>query len=386
VAQKIKRFGYAIAWVLIAINCGCQPAAPRATEMLAHSERGLGGGIDYLLSCQADDGLWHSPNYGNLKHGAAITAFVIYAIAHCPERLTPESRSQLQSAVDALLPAIRRFGYVANDDGADYSNYGSAMLLRGCQQAELNLPADVRQTLVAYLVRAQLDADEGFDESSPDYGGWDLTGWMTGQRPSTGTNISVSATVMEALSDHRADAGVEIALQRSTSWLARCQNRSGDGGFFFHPRRDHDGNKAGWTDDSRTRPKSYGTATTDGLRAARAAGMLSTDPSVEFALQWLIDNPRLDVVPGFADDPDGQSWQSGLRYYYYYSLCQSLDWLPDEQAARLAEEISRILLNEQASDGSWSNRQARMREDDPVIATAFAVIALSEIQNRDRRD
>ena len=43
---------------------------------------------------------------------------------------------------------------------------------------------------------------------------------------------------------------------------------------------------------------------------------------------------------------------------------------------RWAEALAETLLARQRADGSWSNPASEMREDDPVVATAFATAAL----------
>ena len=46
---------------------------------------------------------------------------------------------------------------------------------------------------------------------------------------------------------------------------------------------------------------------------------------------------------------------------------------PDGWRDRIADE----LIGKQRGDGSWSNAQPDMKEDDPLIATSFAIEALS---------
>ncbi len=373
-----------ILWIILSLMA-CRAVAQSEPVAAGGTAQAVDRGIRYLIGRQAADDRWHSPNYGNLKQGAGITALVVYSIGQATDRLSDPDRKRLQAGVAALLPAIREQGFVSNPEGPDYSNYGSALLLAGCQTAGLEMPDDVARQLVAFLVRAQLDREEGFDDSSPDYGGWDLTGWMTGKRPTTGTNVSVTAVVLEALHGYPDEPGVAQALSRARPWLARCQNGAGDGGFFFHPRRDHDGNKAGWLDDARDRPRSYGSATADGIRGLRFAGARRDSEPVREGLRWLARNGDWRVVPGFENNPDGRSWQTGLRYYYYSSLSALLDWMTVARAEQFASAVGRQLLDEQRADGSWSNPQARMREDDPVIATSFAIITLARILKRQNR-
>ncbi len=344
----------------------------------------MGPATSYLLSAQGDDGKWHSTQYGNLKDGAAITALVMYALSFSQNQFEAEAKQRCQRALDVMLPIIEDRYYVSNPDGADYSNYGSAMLLVAAERLQLELPSSARDKLIQYLVRAQLDEGEGFEPGDVDYGGWDLTGWMTGQRPTTGTNISVTTSVLQALAQYDERADVAAALKKCRPWLSRCQNVVGDGGFFFHPRRDHDGNKAGWITQSRDQPRSYGTATADGLRSLQYLNFDDASPQVQAATKWLSENNALNRVPGFEHETGTGSWAKGLRFYYYYSLSMALGQLEPKHARRTAAQIMKILLGEQKADGSWQNDNARMREDDPLIATCFALIAAARCRALDR--
>ena len=265
--------------------------------------------------------------------------------------------------------------------GPTTTNYGSAMLLVACQQQDLVLPDDVRNQLLEYLTRSQLDEGEGFEPDDADFGGWDLTGWMTGERPTTGTNISVTVYVVEALVPFKENQSVSTALQKASRWTDRVQNSMGDGGFFFHPRRNHDGNKAGWSDGNlRTNTRSYGTATADGLRILVGLNKPSDAQQIVDCIEWFHKHPDVKTVPGFDHESGEASWALGLRYYYYQSISRSLNQLSNEHANKLAKAILKILASEQNENGSWTNPNARMREDDPLIATGFAVIALHHCQ------
>lgn len=308
-----------------------------------------------------------------------MTALVLYACSHVDATVTSEYREALQSACQALASEIDRQGCVANQDSRDYPNYASAMLLIAAERLDLQLSSDRKERLVEFLLESQIDEGEGYKLDDPDYGGWDMEGSSGGPRVSTGSNISVGAAVAEALALQN-DLRARAALDRFRDWLGRCQNLPGDGGFFFHAQRGLDGNKAGWIADGnladRTQPRSYGSATADGLRSLKAGG---TDPRSEpmrAAISWLENHPSVERVPGFEYGLD-TSWSEGLRYYYWFALAKSLDAMPDKSRAGFARAIVRELTARQSDDGSWQNENARMREDDPLIATTFAVIALS---------
>jgi hypothetical protein len=141
-----------------------------------------------------------------------------------------------------------------------------------------------------------------------------------------------------------------------------------DGGFIFStviPGL----NKAG-ADDGGLR--SYGTTTADGLLALRAAGLPDSHPRVSAAVRWLQRHHSPDRVPGFGDgEPTRDSWSTGLRFYYAAAVSEALPG-------------AAIVLPPQGEDGSFRNANNRVKEDDPLIATAFAIHVLARPQP-DRR-
>lgn len=373
--------------------------------------------VQYLLQKQSDDGLWRSEYYGNLKQGAGISSLVLYALAHAKPYLKEWPEESFDKGLKALQPNIEKNGYVSNDDGADYSNYGSAMYLIAALKSGHEIPDNIESKLVEYLVGSQLGQEDGFDSGNPDYGGWDLSGWMIGKRPTTGTNISVSSSVIEALAayfpvpnsienDHpgllkgvvRGDLefdSVTGSIETAAEWVGKCQNRDeqGDGGFFFHPKVNHDGNKAGWPTNHRRRARSYGSATADGYRSLltlekliAAADMNTGQENDRFDLHknaarandWLEEHDQLKTVPGFEEEASEQGWKQGLKFYYLYSRAKTFALMDDDLDKDLPKRIVEELLELQKEGGYWQNPVSRMREDDPIIATCFALIALSE--------
>jgi hypothetical protein len=382
------KWGLLLALWLMQACSAPQPEArgPHGTS----SSRRIEAAVRWMISQRSSDGLWHSDHYGNLKGGATITAFCLYALSHVDAEWTQPHREALQASCDALLPVIRQKGFVANPDSIEYPVYASAALLVAVHRLQLQMPDEVRGQLVDYLLAAQVDQGEGYELSDPDFGGWDMEGMAQVRRKSTGTNISVGAFAAEALA-LEPKARVETALANYRIWLSRAQNVPGDGGFFFHADRAHDGNKAGWEDGredssghaAQQQPRSYGTATADGIRGLLAC---QSDPHLDeliAAVDWF--EPRLggNRVPGFEDSPD-PSWSEALVYYYWFSLSKSLECFATKTQDQICAHIVERLVESQQPQGYWQNPNARMREDDPLIATGLALVAWSLAQSRER--
>ena len=91
--------------------------------------------------------------------------------------------------------------------------------------------------------------------------------------------------------------------------------------------------------------------------------------------------PSLELVPGFEGLPPEAGWQRGLRFYYFAGLARVLSLFPPSEIAPRREALVKHLVGLQAQNGCWVNESDRMRENDPLIATAFAVTALANCSN-----
>jgi prenyltransferase beta subunit len=336
-------------------------------------QRSLHRGVPWLIRQQGPDGGWHSMTYGQLKDGAAVTALAMYALAHLPVASREQSEKAWSNACEFASRGIGKRGTIASPGGTlDFPTYASALWLTAQKRwaGETRLE-DQRRTIINYLIAAQLVEPRGFDRSSAGYGGWDILGADDARGITTGTNISVTAHVVEALAEERGKVGTALSIAKG--YVLRCQQP--DGGFTFTCEPASLNNKADYRDERQMQPRSYGTATADGIRALLACGMKPTDDPVAKALTWLSQRPALEVVPGFEALPPEAGWQRGLRFYYYASLAKVLQHYPDAAARKI--KLAEHLIALQSDDGSWVNNSDRMRENDPLIATSLAIVALA---------
>jgi hypothetical protein len=149
-------------------------------------------------------------------------------------------------------------------------------------------------------------------------------------------------------------------MTRALVFLERSQND--DGGFIFSPVLPSL-NKAGQADGSFA---SYGTTTADGVLALRAAGLPDSDRRVRRAIEWLRQHHLQDRVPGFEQEYLQVSWGTGLRFYYAAAISRALPG-------------AAVMLPDQGEDGSFRNSNSLVKEDDPLIATAFALQVLTDM-------
>ncbi len=363
---------------------GAASAKPNAIDDAAAgvdkaAQAALAKAIDFLMSQQGEDGSFKSKAYGALRQGPVMTSLALYAMGHVPEELAAPHHEKLQQAYDYLQQGLERHGQISAPDGTlDYPTYDAALVLIGTRRLKLAMTEDDRRKLELLLIDAQLTEQQGIKPDSIHYGGWDLesTQGAAGDQLK-GSNIALTALCLEALSQSMLEEA-SAAVDRAKAWVLGAQNA--DGGFVFHPWRPHPGNKAMWEDDEeQTKAYSYGTPTCDGLRCLQSTGFKVDEKPVTAAVQWLVDHPDVKHVPGFEAKASEAGWRDGLRFYYYFGQSKALPLLPAQEADRRREKLKHILASEQQEDGHYQNEQPRMFEDDSLLATGLAIVALAEI-------
>ncbi|MCE7973592.1 MAG: hypothetical protein DYG92_04595 [Leptolyngbya sp. PLA1] len=132
---------------------------------------------------------------------------------------------------------------------------------------------------------------------------------------------------------------------------------------------------AHWQGESRLR--AYGSMSYSGFKSYLYAGLTANDPRVKAAQGWIARNYTLEENPGVGSD--------GLYYYFLvFARALSASGLdsvpsPDGGAPRdwRADLVAR-LTGLQQPDGSFRPVDDRWMENDPVLITAYSLIALQE--------
>jgi len=355
--------------VLLAL-AGCAPAPHPALRKAAA----------WLWSRQEADGGWHSHTYGLLRSGQSLTPFVLDALLEIPDDVYPRPRSQVGRALAFIRVHTQPTGALGNADRdiPDYPNYANALAVSAlCRARHAGWQAQVAP-MVAYLRQQQFTEENGWRPQDPAYGAWGMGGDRR-TPPDTGhVDLSMTRYVLDAL---RA-AGVvdsDPAFASARVFVERCQNfdpqlpEDADGGFFFSTT-EADTNKAG-RDGNHFR--SYGSTTADGILALLATGHPPTHPRILAAQAWLRAHHRDMEVPGFVGE-SYQRWPRGLAFYYSSASTKAFQALKADAGRGVPEGLRRT----QRADGSWANPENLVKEDDPLIATPFAVRALVAAEGR----
>jgi len=332
-------------------------------------------GTEWLLGRQADDGGWHSETYGSMQAGTGCTALVVLALAAAPTAEGGAESAAICRGVKFLTSRPADDGLVVAPDGTrDSPLYSAALTLLVLAESTDRDHEAVRVRLAEGLKAYQRTERNGWRRDETDFGGWGLSRSADRTGRFGPSNVSLTSVVLQALD--RAGS-LDLAVRdEALLFLDRCRNRSGDqrydGGFVFTPRSDEPLNKEGDLVDANGNrfPRPYLAPSCDGWLARRACGEPVDSPESRATLAFIRREAR--DVPPFA----GHGADRGLAFYTVAARSLVLTRADTSEADGEDGLWGEELIRRQRRDGSWSNPDPTMREDDPLIATAFAVLAL----------
>lgn len=178
-------------------------------------------------------------------------------------------------------------------------------------------------------------------------------------------------------------------------FIRRCQDNpetnpemaakkgDGTGGAYYKPGSSEAGTYK--TRSGAELPKPYGSMTAAALESYLLCGLAADAPEVKAALGWFKKNFSARENPG-----------AGMQGYFYYAFAASralqaagikelemADGTKVQWAAALAEQLLAMQNKPDgeggpALAGSFANKEARWMEDDPVLATAYALATFNQ--------
>lgn len=350
------------------VRCARPEAEPRAVDP---AQAALDRGAAWLWAQQEPRGAFPSQTYGLLRRGQSLTPFCLLALADAADAGAPFQTEAAGRALGAILSFAAEDGAIGFvDPVVDYPVYASALSLSAF--ARLG-PTGWRERLAPterWLRAAQLRRDAGW-AGHPGQGGFPMGGRAPPAPPEAGhVDLSMSRRALEALAAW--GAGPEDpAMVEGREFVLRCQ--APDGGFIYSPVEGAL-NKGARTTEEPVVYQGYGSATTDGILALLAVGVPPSDRALERALEALGAAHRVDLNPGVEAGPSA-AFASAMRYYYRAGSAAVFRALGGPPGWR--EALCAALVAEQRADGAWANPVALQKEDDPIIATGFALRALA---------
>ena len=365
--------------------------------------------VTFLCQQQDQDGAWRSDLYASFKDGSALTPLVLLGLQHAYDIGTQEPD---------LLPTLQRgYRFLARwsqPDGTlrleenqlEYPVYTAALILEVFSHTTAKEYQALRSGWIRYLRERQLTEANGWKPEDEHYGGWGYCRLIP-RKPEPGrfapafTESNLSATLFALQGLAKAEALDMATARNALVFIRRMQNWGDDvpahvrdGGFRFVPA-DPVRNKAGLANPPQASPldspkspagfPSYGSMTADGYRALALCHKVQAtdtqrqdDTRLRAAGEWLQRHFQAAEHPG-AYIPAQASNRNAVYYYYVSSLARAFFehrlHLPQQRS--WANELAKALLEKQKADGRWENDLELVRENEPLVATAQAVIALA---------
>ncbi len=402
-----------------AVACSLFTAAPAAhaadEEHRQMARQMIEKSIEYLRTKQDEaTGGWSVPEQG--PNIPAITGLVLNGMLMEPD--IDHTDPTVAKALDYLFS-------FQQEDGGIYdvilANYNTAITVSALSRVNTAEADEAIQKAIPFLKRLQWseDAIPGredtavVDRSHPYYGG---VGYGGSGRPDN-SNLNL---MLQALHDAGVDPE-DPAFQRALVFLQRTQmlhkdeegnvindmpyaEGSQQGGFIYatSPNEDNIGvgeSKAGTMEETlsdgttASRLRAYGSMTYAGFKSYIYADLDREDPRVVAAYDWLRANYTLDENPGIGMDG---------YYYFLITMSRAMDaWgedtievvveaeddtdsdnnSPKTQSRDWSNDLIAKFAELQNEDGSFRSVDDRWMEGNPVLITAYSLIALQHAIN-----
>lgn len=329
-------------------------------------------GLKWLYDQQEDNGSWQ--NY------PPITALVLSSFLRAHPSITVEEPA-VAAGFDFLISCAQPDGGIYIDNLAQYSTSICLAAFKDANNAKFH---QVILNAEKFLMGIQIDEKDGYNSDSLFYGG---VGYDSDQRPDlSNLQWALEALAMDDVTEtdpEKQFSKAEIERMESKKlfydkaliFLSRCQNlqsvnkesySANDGGFMYEP---------GSSKLEGTR--SYGSMTYAGLKSLIFAKVDRNDERVKAAYNWISSHFTVETTPFMKDQ--------GL-YYYYQTMAKSLNAYGQEiitdtlnTAHKWRFELANQLLKKQSAEGFWVNENGRWWENNAVLVTAYALLALEEI-------
>ncbi|MEP7218063.1 MAG: prenyltransferase/squalene oxidase repeat-containing protein [Bacteroidota bacterium] len=374
---------------LMAQGCG---GGGKPSPPLNDDELRLQRACAYLWKEQSPDGSWKSAHYAVMRSGQTLTPFILNTLLDIPERIVPRPDGAVDKALDFIKANTDNRGVLGLRDSLilEYPNYSTAYALRCLLKANRPQDKPLIEKMVKYLASEQYNESRGFDSLSPAYGGWGFGALRLPPGDPGHMDLSHTRRCLEAMRE--SGYGDQSLYNRARIFLLMVQRHpldmrpqpgalpgarkanGYDGGFYFSPVVP-DANKGKVDSSNGAEFRSYATATCDGVLSLLAAGVPANDERVMAARRWLELHPRLELPEGIPEG-DPAAWDVAMHYYHLSvrsEVYARLGWPGDWRT-----KIIGILSREQLEDGRFENQEGvLMKEDDPLLATAHATIALN---------
>ena len=330
--------------------------------------------VAFLKKSQNEDGM-----IGKLGADVGITSLAVYGVAKSPLAGSGDGKQVIAKGVKYILSQVQDDGSINNDPKL-LSVYRTSLAMMALTAVDPAKYKGVIKKAQDYLKAAQFgEKNGGFTPQDWQYGGWGYS-----DKPADQGKIQPDLSNLQFALSALKESGLpadDPAYKNAIIFLQRCQNRTesndrptagNDGGAFYAPME----SKAGPVKlpDGTMVYKSYGSMTYALLKGFAFCGLPKDDPRIQAAYTWITQNYSVDETPGMG--------QMGL-FYYFMTMANTLNVLnvdavktADGRSHDWRKELIQKIGSLQNEDGSWSNKQDRWMESDPVLVTGYALTVL----------
>jgi squalene-hopene/tetraprenyl-beta-curcumene cyclase len=354
-----------VAAVFAACVAGAQTVTP---ELSQQARAAVEKGVAWLKTQQKPSGAWSEENM------PALTALPLWALVASGPSADAAAQNK---AVAFLLSCQQPDGgiYVPQPEkkGSGLSNYNTAI----CVTA---LFATGRPDALAAVLKGRsfiASAQHTGDDSHAGGFGYDKASKRV-YADLNNTQFALDAMRRTQAAEDRRPSGekrADINWDAALKYVMQMQNTEGEtaGGFAYNTEDPKGGTVT--NANGKVMLRAYGSMTYAGVLAMVHAQLDKTDPRVRSAVDFASRYWTVDENPG--------QGQQGL-YFYLDIMARALsaanmDTLPKhDQAGTIPwrESVVRKLIALQKPDGSWVNDNNRWWENNSVLATSYALLAL----------
>jgi squalene-hopene/tetraprenyl-beta-curcumene cyclase len=362
---------------------GLATAAPDNSRYLSLQQeikQAIARGNAWLKTQQKEDGHWDDEGI------PAFTALALTAASRDPNiDLKKETPPNIAKGFDWLVKQQKEDGGIYNRGLSVYNTATSVTALSALGKTDY-------ETVIVkarkHLIGQQWDAGEKGKTDNPNDGGIGY-GSKNDHTDMSNTYLAIEAITLskKVVDDGKHGDQPDLDWDAAVKFLSRCQNLTATndqewasddaknkGGFVYTSTE----SKAEDTlPDGKTALRSYGSMSYAGLLSLVYAKVSADDPRVLAVKDWLAKNYTVDENPGLK--AEGQ-------YYYYQAMSKALSAanintlkLADGKEADWRKDLGEKLLTLQKGDGSWSNTTGRWMESNPILVTAYSVLALEQL-------
>ncbi len=371
----IVRKCFALA-VVLAIGSVCAGEVDATTASEAAKKA-----AQYLISQQGDNGV-----FGKAKPDAmpGVVGLAVKAIASSPGAPREANTPALAKAAKYIIGLQQPSGSITLPK-IPTENYNTSIAAIALVSLENPAYKTNLENCQKFILACQRDAAAGAEKE----GGFGYSPENGNPDNSNGAFSLEALKAMGLKEDSPAWKNAVKFMKRSqdnaeTNDFTGANNvmKDGDngGGFIYAPGVADDFGTTVAKRTGKTVPRPYGNMTYNCIKGLIYAKVDKNDPSMQAAYKWVKANYSVTENPG----------GKGTMGYYYYCLAFSKAFtamgekefeLADGKKVNWAKDMAAQLISLQKPDGSWANADETWMENDPVLATSYALDALNNCIN-----